>query len=274
MWICPHCRQQLRWSEDRRSLACPEGHQFDRAREGYVNLLPANRKRSKEPGDDRAMLAARRRALDAGFYQPLADGVEALLAQITGIERVVDLGCGEGFYTAAVAGAFPAASVYGIDIAKEAVRLAAKRHEMIDFAVASAFDVPLAAGSIDLVTSIFAPVSATELQRLTAVGGYYLKVVPGPQHLWSLRQALYTNPRPHTAEPVSEQGFNTLDTRTFEYQVTLDGERLADLVAMTPFAHRGHREKRDALLAGPSITLEMAFEMAILQRTGDVQINR
>ena len=255
-------------------MSCAEGHQFDRAREGYVNLLPANRKRSKQPGDDRSMLAARRGVLDAGFYQPLAEDLRGMLAETAGVERVADLGCGDGYYTAAVADSLPAAGVCGIDIAREAVRLAAKRHGTIDFAVASAFDVPLTAQSIDLATSIFAPVSAAELQRLIPPGGYYLKVVPGPRHLWSLRQALYTNPQPHTAEPVTEPGFEALAARTLEYPVTLDAERLTDLVAMTPFAHRGHREKREALLARSTITVEMAFELVILQRTAGAPNNR
>jgi 23S rRNA (guanine745-N1)-methyltransferase len=269
MWICPHCQQPLCWSPDERSLACPEQHQFDRAKEGYVNLLPSNRKRSKQPGDDRAMVAARRRVLDAGFYQPLAKALKALLAEISGINTVVDMGCGEGYYTAAIADSLPQANVYGIDIAKEAVRLAAKRHGTIDFAVASAFNVPLAAGSADLATSIFAPVAGDELRRLLVPGGYYLKVIPGPRHLWSLRQGLYTNPQPHAGEPVTEQGFKTVHTRTVDYTITLDRERLADVVAMTPFAHRGHREKREALLTLSSMTLEMAFELAVLQQGGD-----
>jgi 23S rRNA (guanine745-N1)-methyltransferase len=269
MWICPHCQQRLCWSPDERSLACPEHHQFDRAKEGYVNLLPSNRKRSKQPGDDRTMVAARRRVLDAGFYEPLAKGVQALLAEISGIDTVVDIGCGEGYYTAAIADSLPKAKVFGIDIAKEAVRLAAKRHGRLHFAVASAFNVPLAADSVDLATSVFAPVAGDELRRLLVAGGYYLKVVPGPRHLWSLRQRLYTNPQPHAAEPATEQDFETLHTRTVDYTITLDRERLADVVAMTPFAHRGHREKREALLTRPDMTLEMAFELVVLQRAGD-----
>ena len=138
-----------------------------------------------------------------------------------------------------------------------------------DFAVASAFNVPLAAGSADLATSIFAPVAGDELRRLLVAGGYYLKVIPGPRHLWSLRQGLYTNPQPHAGEPVTEQGFKTVHTRTVDYTITLDRERLADVVAMTPFAHRGHREKREALLTLSSMTLEMAFELAVLQQGGD-----
>ena len=234
-----------------------------------MNLLPSNRKRSKQPGDDRAMVAARRRVLDAGFYEPLAKALKALLPEVSGINTVVDIGCGEGYYTAAIADSLPQAKVFGIDIAKEAVRLAAKRHGTIDFAVASAFNVPLGVGSADLVTSIFAPVAGNELCRLLVPGGYYLKVVPGPRHLWSLRQGLYTNPQPHTDEPVTEQGFQAVHTRTVDYTITLDRERLADVVAMTPFAHRGHREKRDALLTLPSMTLEMAFELTVLQQAGD-----
>ena len=170
MWTCPHCRNPLAPNGER-SLACSSGHSFDFAREGYINLLPVNRKRSKDPGDSREMIEARGRVHQAGLYQPLA---EAMMERIAARDQVpgtaLDLGCGEGYYSQALLNAFPGVKLFGVDIARSAVRLAARRYKAGHFAVASAFAVPLADASLDLVQSVFAPVKESELQRLLRPG--------------------------------------------------------------------------------------------------------
>ena len=249
-------------------LQCQNGHSFDRAREGYVNLLPANKKRSREPGDNALMVAARRRVHDAGAYQPLAHAMVTVLANLDGVAdgSILVLGCGEGYYAGYLGEQVPAASLLGIDVAKSAVRLAAKRYSRVGFAVASAFAVPLAAGSLGSAVSVFAPAAPGELQRLLPAGGVYLKVTPAPMHLWSLREALYASPRPHTEEAVLVPGFSPVNTSTVRFTLSAGQALLADIVAMTPFAYRGQREKRLALLQRESMQLEMVFTVTALTR--------
>ena len=266
MWNCPHCREKLAPDEGR-SLACVSGHRFDLAREGYVNLLPANRKRSRAPGDNVEMIAARARIHDADLYRPLATAlVEQLRARTTGSATALDLGCGEGYYSHALLQAFPDLRLYGIDISKGAVRLAARRCRAGHFAVASAFDVPLADASLDLLVSIFAPTDDAELQRLLGPGGLYLKVAPAPRHLWELRCLLYDEPRLHPEEMDCPPGFVMLETRELEYPLTLDAALLGDLVAMTPFAHRGKRAHRRRLEQLEALSLQMAFSLGVMRR--------
>lgn len=124
LFRCPLCGGSL--SEVPAGLRCPRGHCFDRAKEGYVNLLPVGQKHSKAPGDDKAMVAARRAFLDGGWYAPLRQALKALAVEVTGpAPAVLDAGCGEGYYTSGVREALLAAGreprVAGVDISKFSV---------------------------------------------------------------------------------------------------------------------------------------------------------
>ena len=99
LFLCPLCGGKL--NEDERGMRCEKGHCFDRAREGYVHLLPAKQKNSRAPGDDKGMVNARRAFLDRGWYEPLRQALCGLAAELTGnAPTVLDAGCGEGYYTA------------------------------------------------------------------------------------------------------------------------------------------------------------------------------
>lgn len=88
---CPLCAQPLD-RQDTRYL-CPRGHSFDRAAAGYVHLLPANKLHSKDPGDDKAMAAARNRFLSGGYYDPLRDALTRLaLAYAPDRAQILDAG--------------------------------------------------------------------------------------------------------------------------------------------------------------------------------------
>ena len=139
LFRCPICRAPLTRGE--RTYTCPKGHSFDRAREGYVHLLPANRKNARDPGDDKGMAAARHRFLSGGWYAPLREALCALALEHTGeAPAVLDAGCGEGWYTAgayqALAGAGRAPALAGVDLSKHSLRWAARATPAGEFAVA------------------------------------------------------------------------------------------------------------------------------------------
>ena len=268
MWACPHCRLALRVVPGEKSLACANRHAFDLAREGYVNLLPANRKRSREPGDSPAMLAARRRVHQAGAYRPLAD---ALVDQLAGLETagpVLDLGCGEGYYCSVMAGAVAASRLYGVDISRAAVRLAAKNQREASFAVASAYQLPILDASLDVVVRVFAPSDDDEVRRVLKPGRFYLELAPAPGHLRQLRQGLYDSPREHPPAREKIAGMCLRGKRYLDYRLPLSPGLLADIVSMTPFAHRGHREKREQLLGSGLDSVDMAFSLSLFQVAG------
>jgi len=266
MWACPHCRLTLRAGPEARSLTCASGHAFDRAREGYVNLLPANRKRSGDPGDNAEMVAARRRVHHADIYRPLADAVVATLTAAKVEGRVLDLGCGEGYYTQALAVALPRTSIYGVDISRNAVRLAAKKCPAADIAVASAFSLPVPDGSLDAVVRIFAPSQDSELLRVLKPHGFYLEVGPGPRHLWQLRQGLYDAPREHAQAREDIAGMTLYERGELQYEVQPEPGQLADIISMTPFAHRAPKPRRDSLLASELSAVSMVFSLRLFRR--------
>ncbi|MFP5340714.1 MAG: putative RNA methyltransferase, partial [Gammaproteobacteria bacterium] len=79
MLICPICQAPLSALDN--GVVCAANHRFDRARQGYLNLLPVQHKNSRDPGDNQAMVEARRRFLDGGHYAPLA----RRLAELAGL---------------------------------------------------------------------------------------------------------------------------------------------------------------------------------------------
>ena len=185
----------VRWRCER-GARCEQGHSFDRAREGYVNLLPAGRLPGGPAGDDPAMLRARRALFDAGHYAPVQRAVaELVLAHSPDV--VLDAGCGEGSYLAAI----EAPTRLGIDVAKDGVRMAAQRHRNVRWAVASSYRLPLADATVDVVVSVFAPRPFSEFARVARSGGVAVIASPGPDHLDGLTTLIYGEPRHHEQRP-------------------------------------------------------------------------
>lgn len=265
--ICPLCHQPL--LPHAQGLRCDAGHQFDQAKEGYVNLLPVQHKGSREPGDSAEMLRARRAFLDAGHYQPLRDRVAEILAQrLAGQSaKVLDIGCGEGYYTAAMAAALPAGQLYGLDVAKAAVRMAAKRYRTAMFCVASSQRLPFAEGALDGVVRIYAPCNEAELSRVIKTHGYLLTVTPGPYHLQQFKALIYRDVQLHAAEEKVYEGFTQVDQQNLNYAKTLSGAEAVSLLQMTPFAWRAREAVWQALAASTSFSCDADFTLTLWQRT-------
>src|SRR5690606_36977599 len=184
------------------SWRCASGHSFDIAREGYVHLLPVQRKRSRDPGDSKAMVAARRRFLVRGFYQPIAAAVcRTVLGEPApeGTIHCLDAGCGEGHYLralAAEAGDQWVLSLAGLDISKWAVQAAARQARRITWLVGSNAGLPVQPASLDWLLCLFGFPVYGEFARVLKPGGQLLMVDPGPDHLRELREILYPSLRP------------------------------------------------------------------------------
>ncbi len=187
MLICPVCGKALvfEW----RSAGCSAGHSFDIAKEGYVNLLRTNRP-GDAIGDDKFAARARRDFLNKGYYGVLQRALRERFADREG--SLLDICCGEGYYTAALA-ENPNLQVYGFDISREMVRLAAKRGRGTYF-VANLAAIPVAAESMDFATHLFAPFQEEAFCRVLKTGGRLCTVIPGRRHLWGLKQTLYETP--------------------------------------------------------------------------------
>lgn len=263
---CPICNHALQLNKQ--GLACENRHQFDRAKEGYFNLLPVQKKNSKEPGDAKEQLQARREFLEAGFFDPLKKLLQEIIP--TNTETLLDIGCGEGYFTRAMAEVLPAASVYGIDIAKAGVRLAAKSARADNrqcYAVASSFDLPFNDRSLDVITRIYAPSKNSELYRVIKSDGFLVIVAPAEHHLMGLRKRIYAELRPHEPPEVPE-GFTLVEQRRLGGELVIKDQAMTRaLISMTPFAWRISADLREELETS-GLEDEFDFGLFIYRRNG------
>lgn len=239
IWRCPLCQSPLTSHDN--TLRCADNHSFDRAREGYVNLLVAQHKKSKQPGDNKQMVASRRAFLEAGFYQPLSQAINELCQSTLGAQELpanlLDCGCGEGYYTRQLQLANPGQFfVAGLDISKFAVRAAAKAAGADStFSVASSYRLPVDDGAVDVILRVFAPGDEQEAARVLREGGHMLLVTPGPQHLHELKTLIYPEARQHSA-PQTPAGFESVAQHDVQFTLSLPSqERISQLLLMTPF---------------------------------------
>ena len=270
LFICPVCAAALQ-REERRYI-CPAGHSFDRAKEGYCNLLPVNRKHSKAPGDDKAMAAARSVFLGKGYYAPLREALCALAVSMTGeAPTVLDAGCGEGYYTdgiyRALQDAGKAPQMAGTDISKFILRRAAKREKDIEFAVASSYHLPVADGSVDLLLNCFSPLAIEEFHRVLRPGGVFVYVVPSEKHLWELKQVLYDRPYPNQVKQTPYPGFSYQEIRHVEAVIHLPcQEDIHALFQMTPYYWKTPRAGAQRLAALTALDVTISFDIHVFRR--------
>lgn len=260
-FICPKCSCPFSVNEGG-TVRCAHGHSFDRSREGYYNLLLTN---TAAHGDNAEMVAARRRFLATGAYLPLADRVaEAVSATSCDAPSVLDIGCGEGYYTDIVDRLLekkkPLARVYGFDISKDAVRQAAKKNKRLSLAVASAYHMPIADSSFDVAMNIFSPLALDETRRVLRRGGRFVMAIPGENHLFGLKELLYDTPYKNEVADTALSGFSLLGCSEIAYDITLSGrEEVSSLFMMTPYAYRTKREACEKILALDSLTTRIEF---------------
>lgn len=255
MLICPNCGKPLDRAGN--TYKCQSGHSFDVAASGYCNLLCGS-KPGEFTGDSREMVAARRRFLDTGAYEKLRSAVCERVRELHPA-TAVDAGCGEGYYTREIAKNV-SGEIIGIDIAKSATQYAAKRDDKTTYVTASAYRMPVADKSADLVLSLFAPTPAEEFARILKDDGHVLAVVPGTEHLWELKQAIYDEPYLNREDKHSIEGFELAHKQKLSYEARITGnENIRALFSMTPYIHRTSKEGMDRLGKLEDIQLTLSF---------------
>ena len=270
IFSCPLCKKAL--SLEDRSYNCSSGHCYDVAKEGYVNLLLANQKNSKQPGDSKEMIRSRRSFLDQGYYDPLIAKMIDLLSSVTsGVRNCLDLGCGEGYYLAKLANA-PKLKInnsYGIDISKAAIQLAAKKYTDLSFAVSSSNNLAVLSGVIDVVVVVFAPVNSEELHRIVNESGHVLIVSAGPQHHKELATMIYDTPRPHDYDPAEnlKSNFQLTNSEQMSFNIELDSsETILQLLQMTPYYWHTSQQKLAEIKKLTNLKLNCDFKLSLFQK--------
>jgi len=271
-FICPICKKHF--SRREHSLVCPDGHCFDIAKQGYVNLLRNKGSSARRHGDDKIMIASRTSFLNAGFYNPLRDAVAELVirhAKNSGV--VLDAGCGEGFYTSFIRNSLEDmgvhASVCGIDVSRDAVIACAARDRHIGLAVASISDLPAEDGSVDILINLFAPYDAAEFARVLKPGGILIRAFPGERHLWELKTAIYESPYENVIDTLELPDFTLCSRNNLHFPLSLtDGEQIEALFKMTPYYYKTSREGQAKLAALQKLHTNAEFIIAHYQKRG------
>jgi 23S rRNA (guanine745-N1)-methyltransferase len=254
------------------SLRCEKGHTFDLAREGYCNLLLVQHKASSDPGDSVEMVMARRRFLEAGFYQPLAEKVFSIcsgFAQHKNNFRILDAGSGEGYYLRQIHSKNSTYELIGIDISKPAVKAAAKKTPEISWAVASNKQLPLAPGSVDLILCMFGFPVWNSFSKVLKSGDHVVLVDAGENHLFELREIIYptvSKSGPPSVRAAQDFGYELIHEESLKFSIHLNAaEQIKDLLAMTPHAHRMTEDgaKKLALVSELKLTVDLAIRVLL-----------
>jgi 23S rRNA (guanine745-N1)-methyltransferase len=240
---CPHCGGGLELGDG--AARCAEGHSFDVARQGYLNLLPGDARTGS--ADTAAMVRARAGFLAGGHYSPIAAAVADAAASVVSVGEaavegpVIDLGAGTGYYLAAILDRLPSAQGLALDVSKHALRVAARTHPRIGAVGCDAWaGLPVRDGAAELVINVFAPRDPVELARVLVPGGSLVVVTPNRAHLAELVSAVgmltVQERKRERLEGKLGALFEPIDDTTVERELVLSHTDLAALVAMGPSA--------------------------------------
>ena len=234
--ICPICGNQL--NDEGKRYVCAQSHSFDVARQGYVNLLTVQQKHSLNPGDTREQVLSRREFLEAGHYAPIAQTLIDTAKELGLSGQILDVGCGEGYYSSRLADALDA-PLTGLDISKEAVRCAAAKYKGKQWLCATAAHIPVEEGSVSLLTSLFALTLPEEFRRVLKPDGYYFQVLAAEDHLLGLKSIIYDRLMFKEKDTVPElPGFERLRSIPIRFEFTVEDQQVQNLFSMTPHVFR------------------------------------
>lgn len=270
IWVCPVCKLPLtkpcigpeKNSEGTltQQWLCDNQHSFDIAKEGYINLLLPQQKRSPSPGDTKFMVSNRQDFLSQGYYQPLSEKITELTSSHLGANSILlDSGCGEGYYLQQLIAHKGNIHIFGIDISKEATKIASRLIKNGHFAVASSFNLPVLTNSVDCLLRIFAPGDSIEAARVLKKKGVLIVISPGPRHLFALKKLLYKEAKEHTPQEALDN-FSLLGEEKVSYRLEVKGaKQISQLVSMTPLYWQTDKTAQDNLNTLASLCTEIDF---------------
>ena len=270
---CPSCGLALTLNAESqpKTYSCTNGHSFDMAKEGYLNLLLAQHKRSRNPGDSDDMIRSRQRFLATGHYSSLSETLVDLVSNSAmGFDQtLIDLGCGEGHYLQQLRNASPDLKLLGLDISKFAVRSAAKRKMDARLVVDSAFNIPLFENRVDTAISVFSPISSEETARILKPGGTLIMVGPGEEHLSGLTEIIYDKTVPHAGNPLEATAqFVLQETLEIKRDISVEGSDILDLLTMTPYYWHSRPEQQVMLEKLKKLETRIHFYLKIYKNKG------
>ena len=246
-FACPICQENLALVEI--SLKCKNRHSFDLAKFGYVNLAPQIKQSANY---DKENFQNRQQILEAGFYQAILEGVSDLLAANPSAKTVLDIGCGEGFYSRKLQESHPDKTFYAFDISKDSVQIAAKSEPnwAVNWFVGDLARLPIKDASMDILLDIFSPANYGEFRRVLSKDGILIKVIPTKNHLKEIRQKVQdqlTN-KDYSNQDIKnhfQNNFTILSSKTASLTKPITTEQLQALLSMTPLLFHIDQTKID-----------------------------
>ena len=270
VFVCPVCKRDL--VSNGKSFICENGHCFDISKFGYVNLLMSSKSSAKRHGDDRLMVRARRDFLDKGYYSFLCEKLCKICCDRINSDAVVlDAGCGECYYSAAVKKALVdkgvSAEVFGIDISKDALEFAYKRKSGVATAVGSVFSLPVADESVDVLLNVFSPEAFEEYNRVLKKSGVFIRVIPLKDHLFELKKTVYDNPYYNDVPSAEIDGFVLEDEFIIRNEIVLDSnEDIVNLFKMTPYYYKTSASDQQKLQNVQSLETMAEFGIRVYRK--------
>lgn len=270
-FICPVCRLPL--CRHAKILKCGNGHSYDIARHGYVNLLMSNASSLKRHGDDKAMVRARQQFLDRGYYDPLCRRIEAIAIKYApdGEVSLLDVGCGECWYTSNVQKALKSAGkgvcAAGIDISKHALMAAHTRDKDIKTAVASVSSLPVGSESCDIILNVFAPYNEAEFCRVLKQNGVFIRAVPLEKHLLGLKKAIYDTPYENPSVSPELDAFSIAEMCDIKTEINVSPHNdIAALFMMTPYYYKTSASDQAKLYRLDELKTEIEFRIIVYKK--------
>ncbi|HFQ6363193.1 TPA: putative RNA methyltransferase [Streptococcus pneumoniae] len=246
-FACPICQENLTLLET--NFKCCNRHSFDLAKFGYVNLAPQIKQSANY---DKENFQNRQQILEAGFYQAILDAVSDLLASSKTTTTILDIGCGEGFYSRKLQESHSEKTFYAFDISKDSVQIAAKSEPnwAVNWFVGDLARLPIKDANMDILLDIFSPTNYGEFRRVLSKDGILIKVIPTENHLKEIRQRVQdqlTN-KEYSNQDIKEhfqEHFTILSSQTASLTKTITAEQLQALLSMTPLLFHVDQSKID-----------------------------
>ena len=246
-FACPICQENLTLVES--SLKCNNRHSFDLAKFGYVNLAPQIKQSANY---DKENFQNRQQILEAGFYQAILEAISDLLSNSKNAKTILDIGCGEGFYSRKLQESHSEKTFYAFDISKDSVQIAAKSEPnwAVNWFVGDLARLPIKDASMDILLDIFSPANYGEFRRVLSKDGILIKVIPTENHLKEIRQKVQdqlTN-KDYSNQDIKnhfQEHFTILSSQTASLTKTITTEQLQSLLSMTPLLFHVDQSKID-----------------------------
>ena len=270
LFICPLCKAELSFVSG--ALKCENRHSFDVSSSGYVNLLKPGKMNNSKAGDSKEMIKARSDFFVSNAYEPIQEKIRSLSKELGG-KRIIDAGCGEGYYTEAIAKANINSTVIGFDMSKfgcEHGAKSAKRQGLtnIAYCVSSIFEMPVKSESCNLIVNMFAPVANEEFFRVLCPGGYLIVASAGIEHLNGLKSVIYEEVYNNEEKILSYEGFELIACQNLKYNTVISGNStIQNLFKMTPYYHRTTLDDKKKLESVSEIDTTVEVNFAIYKRT-------